>query len=124
MEHLKWDGPADNDEELAEFIPFKNDYEKQMGIKYSKNGIMKFIEDLVKKENRNNKEDVMNARLWEEKLNLKNEGLIMYVKKGGSHLNQDQPFLRTEVAWPAHYKMENLIDIVSSFTRIYIFIIF
>ena len=31
---------------------------------------------------------------WENKLN--NEDIKMYIKKGGSHLNQDQPFSFTE----------------------------
>ena len=58
-----------------------------MGVKYSKNGLINFIENLVYRECRSNQEDQKNARLWEEKLKI--PGLTMHIKKGGSHLNKD-----------------------------------
>ena len=65
MDYYIWDGPEDSDEELQDFVPLKNDYEVQMGIKYSKNGIMQFIDNLMSKESRQNKQDVVTANLWE-----------------------------------------------------------
>ena len=40
MERFIWEGPEDSDEEIQELLQYKNDYEDQLGIKYSKNGII------------------------------------------------------------------------------------
>ena len=50
MQNFLWDGPEDSDEEIQELLPFKCDYEKEMGIKYSKNGIIDFVTSQIKKE--------------------------------------------------------------------------
>ena len=44
MQEYRWDGPSDSDEEVQEFVNLKNKYEDKLGIKFSKNGIIKFIE--------------------------------------------------------------------------------
>ena len=49
-ELLKWDGPEDSDEEIEELLPFKCDYEIKKGIRFSKNGIIKFVEEEMVKE--------------------------------------------------------------------------
>ena len=51
MEEFIWDGPSDSDEEIPELVPMKAEFEKEMKIKFSKNGIRLFIEQLVKNEN-------------------------------------------------------------------------
>lgn len=81
-----------------------------MGIRYSKNGLIKFIEDLFKKECKNNKNDVKNAKLWEQKLEI--PGLNMYMKKGGSHLSVDQPYIRNDITFKKNYKMEKVLDCI------------
>ena len=96
MENYIWNGPEDSDEEIGELVPMKCDYETEWGIKYSKNGLVSFIEQQLKHESRQNKEDPKNARLWEEKLKVPN-GITMSIKKGGSHLRKDQPFLRNDI---------------------------
>jgi len=63
-----WDGPDDSDEEVEELLPLKNDFEKKWGVKFSKNGIIKFIEDLLELESPDNKKNTKNAKLWENKL--------------------------------------------------------
>lgn len=88
MEKFIWDGPSDSEEEVAELVPMKNDYEVEWGVKYSKRGLIEFIEQQLKHENRSNKEDPKNAKLWEEKLKVPN-GITMFMKKGGSHLRKD-----------------------------------
>lgn len=40
MAEYEWDGPDNSDEEIPEMCEYKNDYEKQIGIKFSKNGIV------------------------------------------------------------------------------------
>lgn len=42
---LQWDGPEDSDEEVEEFLPFKTEFERQQGIRFSKRGIIKYIEE-------------------------------------------------------------------------------
>ena len=43
----------------------KTDFEKQCGIKFSKNGIINYVENILQKES---KDDPQNGNLWEEKL--------------------------------------------------------
>lgn len=50
MKRFDWDGPEDSDEEVAEMVEFKNQYEKELGIRFSKRGIVTFIEDLISRE--------------------------------------------------------------------------
>ena len=45
-----WDGPEDSDEEIEDMIPLKNKYEKEVGLKFSKNGIIEFIEKFLARE--------------------------------------------------------------------------
>lgn len=87
MSGLLWDGPEDSDEEIPEMAKYKCDYEKQMGIKYSKNGIMKFITEQIEKESKDNKSDPKLAKQWEEKLKI--PGLKMFLKKGGTAESPD-----------------------------------
>ena len=44
MTQYEWDGPIDPNEEVSELLPYKNDYEINFGIKFSKNGIIEFID--------------------------------------------------------------------------------
>ena len=39
-----WDGPEDSDEEVQEMVKYKTQYEINQGIKFSKRGIIDFIE--------------------------------------------------------------------------------
>jgi hypothetical protein len=50
MTEVLWDGPDDSDEEVKELVPYKCHYEKAMGIKYSKNGIIQFVTEQLNKE--------------------------------------------------------------------------
>lgn len=36
----------------------------------------------------------------------------MHMKKGGSHLNKDQPFIRNDIVFPKEYQMEKVIDVL------------
>jgi len=42
--HL-WDGPDDSDEEIASILPYKNEFEEKSGIRFSKRGIINYIEE-------------------------------------------------------------------------------
>lgn len=45
-----WAGPEDSDEEMEGMEPYINQYEKKIGLKFSKNGLIKFIEDSMANE--------------------------------------------------------------------------
>ena len=57
-----WDGPEDSDEEVAEMLPYKNAYEKELGVKFSKRGIINFVETFLQQESAEHNPD------WKEKL--------------------------------------------------------
>lgn len=111
MTQFMWDGPEDSDEEIPEMAALKSSYEIAEGIVFSKNGIKKYVEAQIEKESKDNKKDPKTAKLWEEKLKL--PGIQMYLKKGGSHISESQPFLRTESNYKKTYKMEKLLSCVS-----------
>ena len=102
-QHFAWDGPEDSDEEIAEMIDMKTPWEKEMGIKYSKRGLVTFIEETLARESANNKDDPNIAKLW--KSEVKTPVLQYWCKKGGSHLNKKQPFLRLETSFHPSYKL-------------------
>lgn len=109
---LLWNGPDDSDEEVEDLLPYKNQYEKQLGVVYSKNGIIKFIEETLEHESPDNKKNPKNAKLWEKQLTY--QGIQLYTKKDGSRFSKDQPFLRTESTFNKKFKLDRLIEIVSS----------
>lgn len=82
-----WEGPIDSDEEIEELVPYKNEYEKKLGVKYSKNGIIKFIEENVKKEQPDGTENLEDAQLWEKQLEF--QGIHLYLKNGGTVFSKD-----------------------------------
>lgn len=73
---LQWDGPDDDDEEIPEMVPFKNAYEKELGVKFSKRGIIDFIEEFMRTEN------AENNPAWKEKLS--SPQFKFYLKDNGS----------------------------------------
>ena len=50
MDDYYWDGPENSDEEIEELLPLKCEYEKELGIKYSKRGIIEFVEKFISQE--------------------------------------------------------------------------
>lgn len=52
MRDFIWDGPEDSDEEIPEMVALKNDQEKEMGIKFSKNGIIEYITSFLNESNK------------------------------------------------------------------------
>lgn len=84
-----------------------------MGIKYSKNGIIKFVTKTLQKESKENKKDPKTAKLWEEKLKI--PGLKMFLKKGGTEECPDQPFMRTDAQFKKQIKMDKFLNVVSNF---------
>lgn len=81
MDALLWDGPSDSDEEVESMAQYKNEWEIERGVKFSKNGIMKFINDFHLEENPNAQKE------WDEKLKI--PGLTYSLKKGGSDRNKN-----------------------------------
>ena len=57
------------------------------------------------------KEDPNIDELWMRK--VKTPSIIYYIKKGGSHLMEKQPFLRFEMIYPKAFKIHKLMKVVS-----------
>lgn len=112
MTEWLWDGPQDSDEEIEEIAVFKNKYEKQLGVKFSKNGIKQFCEQIIATENPDNIENKANAELWENS-KIESNMIKFYLKKGGSQFSSDQPFIRTDSKFNKVYKMNKLAKMVS-----------
>ena len=109
MTGLLWDGPEDSDEEIASLVPFKNKYEQQQNIKFSKRGIISYIEQQVQNES------IAANPSWELKDNDAN--MAYYLKRNGSQFNKTQPFFRAETSYAQAFKLNILPKYVS--TRIY-----
>ena len=65
----------------------KNDQEKKLGIKFSKNGIIEYVDNFLKHESLNFSDDPSNAKLWVEKLSMPKKpipGIKLFLKTGGS----------------------------------------
>ena len=45
MSKLMWFGPEDSDEEVEEMAKLKTEWEIESGVKFSKRGLMSFIEE-------------------------------------------------------------------------------
>ena len=85
MTKFLWDGPSDSEEEIVEFNPLRNEFEKKMDVKYSKRGIIDFVEKLVAEESAHNPNKKV-AKLWEEKMKAPNR-ITLFLKNGGSKFN-------------------------------------
>lgn len=64
MRDFIWDGPEDSDEEIPEMVALKNDQEKEMGIKFSKNGIIEYVTNFLQHESVTFSDDTANAKMW------------------------------------------------------------
>ena len=103
MEQYTWDGPIDSDEEVAEAIPLKNEYEKQLGIKFSKRGLVEFIENFI------STEDPATNTDWEKKTTT--PSFTFSMKEGGSQFNKDMPVVRTDQFYNKRFTIDKLITV-------------
>ena len=62
--NYQWDGPDDSDEEIKEMVEMKTQWEKDNGIKFSKKGIIKAINDMIKSESKLSPDSKI-AKAWE-----------------------------------------------------------
>ena len=58
------------------------------------------------------KEQTKFDKNWEQK--IKTPGITLFLKKGGSIINKDQPFARAEFIYNKKFKMEKIIRCLSS----------
>lgn len=75
----------------------KTDFEIEQGIKFSKRGIIEYLENLV--ENETQEKD----KAWDQK--LKSPTIMYYIRKGGSKLNPKAPYMRQELTFAKPFKM-------------------
>ena len=111
MTEFAWDYSEDPDEEIAEFVDLKTEFEAKRHVKFSLNGMTSLISEMLAEESPTNKANPKIAKLWEQ--SVKQPNLQVYVKKGGSDLNQSQPYIRIEAVFPKAVKFSNLIKTVS-----------
>jgi hypothetical protein len=110
MSGLLWFGPEDSDEEVEEMAKYKTPWEIEQGVKFSKRGLIAYIEKMIAYESASS-EDAANAKLWEEK--LKQPGLTYYLKKGGTKESASQPYFRSDFTFNRKFQMQKLIKCVS-----------
>ena len=94
-----------SDEEIPELRGLISPKEQEKGLKFSKNGIIKYINDYVDQETRHNKNDPKLASLWEEK--IKTGNCLFQVKK--SEANNSNLLMRCEATFPRSFKMNKLV---------------
>ena len=81
------------------------EWEIKENVRFSKMGIVQFINDSYERENPETDE------LWQKK--IKTPSITYYMKKGGSHLHAKMPFLRFEMIFPKAFKIHKLMKVVS-----------
>lgn len=94
-----------DDDELDEIRKYISPFELQRGLKFSKNGIMKYVEDLMA-ENDPFSADKAIAQQWEQK--LKNPNQFLHLKKNQA----DCPFMRSEMIFDKKFKMNKLANCI------------
>jgi hypothetical protein len=85
MSEWLWDGPLHEDEEIEGMLLFKNGFEKELGVEYSKSGLKRFIEKILNHESPKNTEDPATAKLWASGLDKPN--IKVWIKTGGSQFS-------------------------------------
>ena len=100
MREFQLDGLGD-DEEIEELANLINPYELEKQLKFSKNGIVKYIDEIVEQESKLNQNDPKLAKEWEEKVNTKN--VKFFLKK-----DKDCPYMRSEMIFEKKFKMQKL----------------
>lgn len=108
IEQYEWDGPEDSDEEIAEFADLKQSWEIEAGVKFSKNGLMKYIKQMLAEEKSGL--DNANSKLWDQKLKI--PGITYYLKTGGSKVSKTQPFFRVEAQFNKVFKIDKLMKVL------------
>ena len=108
---LAWDGPEDSDEEIEEMAKLKTEWEIRNGVKFSKRGIIEYIENFLVQESKANKDPKV-AKAWDQKLKV--PALTYFLKKGGSDISSSQPFFRSEMEFKPAFKMQKVVNCVSS----------
>lgn len=105
MNLYTWDGPEDSDEEIEFMKQHKNEWELEKGVKFSKKGLIEFIDKFIEEESSESNPD------WQRKLDT--PSIKYYLKKGGSDQNKSQPFFRSETFFNKVFKMNKLVKLVS-----------
>jgi len=92
MLDYQWDGPEDSDEEIESMKQYKLDHEKEQDIKFSKRGIIEYIESKAQSES------IVCDSKWVR--NIDNPNMQCFVKS-----DELFPFVRCEMSYIKGYKM-------------------
>lgn len=109
MTEWLWDGPLDSDEEIEELVPFKNHFEVEQNIKFSKNGFKSYIDEILKQEEPTGEKQ----KEWEQKLSDKSLKVMIKGTGYGSNMSKDIPIILTESKFNKMFKMNKVAKMVS-----------
>eukprot|EP00347_Sterkiella_histriomuscorum_P003152 403365394 len=103
-DHLSdYEFDGDSDVEIEDLAQYRNDFEKS--ITFTKRGLVQEIEQLFAFENSDTE-----TKLWDLKLNK--DDVKVYLKKGGSKYNADQPYIKTEILFKEHYSIKKIVEVI------------
>ena len=88
----------------------KLQWEIDENVKYSKNGILNYINFIIDQESAENKINPEIGNLWE--LKLSGDNIKYYLRKGGSKVNSEKPYFRTELTFSKDHDMNKLIKAI------------
>jgi hypothetical protein len=74
-------------------------------IRFTKNGIMEYIENFFAKE-----ESEAEKKKWEQKLD--NKDVKVFIKKEGTEFSKDLPFIKAEIILNGAFKLEQVIQAI------------
>ena len=57
LDQFLWDGPEDSDEEIADMVPLKEQWEIDEGVRFSKKGLIEYITKKLTTESPHNTDD-------------------------------------------------------------------
>ena len=105
MDEYLFDVEENSDEEIPELTILKSDFEQSHGLKFSKNGVVAFINEMLQTESVANKQDGV-GKLWEEK--SKTPNFKFFVKRDTGTTQ----FIRQEAIFPKKYKVHKLLKAI------------
>ncbi|CDW87198.1 UNKNOWN [Stylonychia lemnae] len=93
----------DSDQEIQEMSIHRNEFEKD--VKFTKRGLIEEIETTLTYEDSEEQ-----SKQWD--LKLSKDDVKIFIKKGGSKFNTEQPYIKTVVLFNAHYSMRKVVEVV------------
>eukprot|EP00347_Sterkiella_histriomuscorum_P021258 403334641 len=105
-DHLeKYQYLIDLDEEIVDLSQHRNEFESE--LIFTKSGIVSYIDQSLEFEQGDSEK-----KLWEQKLNKENA--VVWLKKGGSKFEKNQPYIRVETTFNSFYQINKIVEAIFS----------